>query len=295
MTSRLVRAALCALLTALITFPLFAAGADALSLSGWPQNPRSMSEVGRGAAVVFSPDLTVQGNRAFYESLGFVYLEGPDWADILEKIRQHNRGSLNRIRVVVLETHGTNGNGLKLQDGHEPRDQRSYVAVGALQQALTEACVSVCLISACNAGRLFRPGIFSRLDRDVEDPLFLPATCGIVESVATEPALAPKTVMVRRSDSNLETLMEGSLNELDPDVRASFSRATGDGFVISTMLIELLLRDPALQLASSGWVEEKSRADLSSREIESLFRRFVRYVARTSTLSPGLKTAANTE
>ena len=39
-----------------------------------------------------------------------------------------------RIGTLILETHGTNGNGLKVQESYEPTAARSYISVGALQE-----------------------------------------------------------------------------------------------------------------------------------------------------------------
>src|SRR5512134_2520137 len=88
----------------------------------------SPGESGRGVAIVFSPDLSVPGNCDFYSALGFACFEDTDWTRVLAAIRDHGE-----MRVVVLETHGTNGHGLKLQRSKDPQAERSYVSVAALQ------------------------------------------------------------------------------------------------------------------------------------------------------------------
>ena len=112
-----------------------------LLTSAWPQrNISTVSETGRGIAIVFSPDLSVEGNCSFYSALGFTCFDGADWGVLLDAITAHNHDpEAVPIRTVVLETHGTNGNGLKLQRGHDEQDERSYVSVGALEERLSEA------------------------------------------------------------------------------------------------------------------------------------------------------------
>src|SRR6266487_6703883 len=88
--------------------------------TAWPDPtaPR-LSEIGRGVGVVFSPDLSVSGNCRFYQTLGFACFQDADWSRILDQIHQHNVAHPDRrIYKLVLETHGTNGNGLKLQKSY---------------------------------------------------------------------------------------------------------------------------------------------------------------------------------
>src|SRR5215813_10509051 len=82
----------------------------------WPGLAKRMSEIGRGVGVVFSPDLSVKDNCRFYDALGFACFQDADWTNVLAQI--HTFNLLNperRIATLILETHGTNGNGLKVQ------------------------------------------------------------------------------------------------------------------------------------------------------------------------------------
>src|SRR5436190_6308876 len=99
---------------------LFAANAYAITpteyllAKAWPYELRSkVGDVGRGVGIVFSPDLSVPGNCRFYQSMGFACFEDADWDTVLSGIRTWNILYPDRaIRTLVLETHGTNGNGL---------------------------------------------------------------------------------------------------------------------------------------------------------------------------------------
>jgi hypothetical protein len=245
----------------------------ALSLAVNPE-PLTLAEIGTGKAIVFSPDLSVPGNRDFYERLGFLYFDSPDWSTVLDTIGRSPRP----IELVILETHGTNGSGLKLQEGKKSNAARSYVSIGGLQERLERAGVSVAVVSACNAGRLFRPEIYSVLRPDPREPLFLPATLGIVHASHDFEPGSSSVQLMRRKQSNLETLMEGRLRELSPEARVAFRTDEGDQFVVSSMLIQILLRDPSLELIGDGWEEKISRADISPAEREALFQRFLRYL-----------------
>jgi hypothetical protein len=99
--------------------------------------PRRLSDIGRGKAVIFSPDFSEPGNRKFYERLGFLYIEDASWQKALNKVIARNYWHPeNRIETLILETHGTNGNGLKLQAGSLRSAARSYVSVAAVQEKL---------------------------------------------------------------------------------------------------------------------------------------------------------------
>jgi hypothetical protein len=101
--------------------------------AAWPARGEinRLSDIGRGKAVIFSPDFSAPGNREFYSRLGFAYFEAPGWEEILDQIQEHNRTNTgDKIQAVILETHGTNGHGLKLQTGDAPRAKRSYISVG---------------------------------------------------------------------------------------------------------------------------------------------------------------------
>src|SRR5205823_1893451 len=122
----------------------------------WPEGHASrISEIGRGVGVVFSPDLSVADNCTFYKSVGFACFQDADWNRILTQIHRYNvENPARRITTLVLETHGTNGNGLKLQRSYDPSAERSYISVGALQQQLEPEGIFNVVISACNSGRL---------------------------------------------------------------------------------------------------------------------------------------------
>lgn len=259
----------------------YAAAIDAAADRPWRtfDEVGKLAEIGAGIAVVFSPDLAVPGNREFYERLGFVYVETPNWN---EALRELDRGFANDgIRLAVIETHGTNGHGLKVQLGSEPGASRSYVSLGGLQERLGESGIPAAVISACNSGRLFRPGIYEALAPVENDPLFLPATLGIVDASRSFERDGSPVRMLRRAESNLETLMEGEVREFGSATRAVLdggsnrSLSGGGRFIVSTMLLQMLLGDESLQLTSEGHVDHLSRKDFTPEQRESLFRRFV--------------------
>src|SRR6185436_18227944 len=101
------------------------------------------------------------------------------WEMVVEDIRCRNASAApeDAISVVILEAHGTHGNGLKLQVSAAKKAWRSYAAVGALAERLGTAGVRTCVLAACNSRRLLRPEIYHELDRT---RLFLPATLGIM-------------------------------------------------------------------------------------------------------------------
>jgi hypothetical protein len=117
------------------------------------QPANELTELGKGQGIVFSPDLAARGNRRFYERLGFAYWEGADWAEVLASIRQHNQAHPDRqVRQIFLETHGSNGHGLKLQQSLNPAAARSYISLGALQEQLAQTGVQRLVLTACNTG-----------------------------------------------------------------------------------------------------------------------------------------------
>src|SRR5262245_33599339 len=96
-----------------------------------------LKKLGERRAIVFSPDFAASGNRQFYEGLGFVYLESADWRWVMKEIRRVNRSRTEgSIREIFFETHGSNGNGLKLQRSQLRSAPRSYISLGALQELL---------------------------------------------------------------------------------------------------------------------------------------------------------------
>lgn len=261
--------------TVFLTLSLLAAGTGlhASPLAG--RSVSSLSDIGRGIAVIFSPDLTAPGSRAFYGRLGFDYIETPSWAEALNELRNSND-----VRLVIVETHGTNGHGLKIQLSGEPGAARSYISVGALQEQIENAGIPVAVISACNSGRLFRPGIYKALDPAPDEPLFLPATLGILQASARFDPAQSRATLLRRQESNLESLLEGKISEFSNLTRGllELDDLADQPFVVSTMLIQMLLDDPALELTPQGYVETLSRKDFTAQERERLFLRFVDYV-----------------
>lgn len=263
-----------------------AAGARAESFA-WPDPPR-IDRIGAGAAIIFTPDLALPGNRAVYERLGFLYIETSDWPEAIATIERRNALLPDDpIRSVILETHGTNGHGLKLQESKAPGAPRSYIAAGALQETLGAAGAARAFISACNAGRLLRPRIFRALDRDPGDPLFLPPTLGIVDASPQFDPQSSRVEILRREKSHLETLMHASTTELGPQSRAILEKDGGETrFAISTMFIQLVTRDPHLRLASAGWVAERSRGEIDREDAERLLRRFVGWLESVAGSEP---------
>jgi hypothetical protein len=263
------------LLLAIFLLTASAAGAEREDLAhstGW-QN------LGQGVAVIFTPDLSVPTNRHFYEALGFLYLESDSWLEVIAELKSHNATNRDHpVRSVVVESHGTNGHGLKLQGGRARVAPRSYISVGGLQQELEPAGITTVVLSACNSGRLFRPEIYRALDRSSGDRLFLPPTRGIVDASADFDHDASPVRMLRRATSHLETLMHAFTSELPGDVAAVLEERN-DGepfeFVISTMLIQLIIEDQELRLTEEGHEVRLSRHDLTRAESEALLRRFI--------------------
>ena len=259
----------------------------------WPRAARfeRLAEIGRGKGIVFSPDFSVPENRRFYERLGFAYFEGADWHDVLARVRAHNRTHPERpIETLILEAHGTNGHGLKLQAGGAPKAPRSYVSVGGLQQQLAGAGVRLSVIAACNSGRLFRPEIYNTLDTHPGDPLFLPATRGVVNAAPGFRANESDMRVLYPAASHLEAANEGYIREFAPRAIALLgggpgaetavrpAGATDARFVVSDALIGMLLNDPGLKLTAEGYVTEKSAGAFAAAESESLMQRFIALV-----------------
>src|SRR3954462_14896476 len=243
---------------------LFAAGlssaADNSSLflldRAWPDvASRRVSEIGRGVGVVFSPDLSVADNCRFYESLGFACFQDADWEKILDDVHRHNvLYPERRIFTLILETHGTNGNGLKLQTSYDSDANRSYISAGALQQRLEPEGIYYVIISACNSGRLLRPAIYNQLDPNNGDKLFLPATKGIVNASPDFVASRSAVTIITPQSSHIETTLVGKLPELSaparrpiPESARSLGIAPPKEFAVSDMMVAMLTRDPQLQ------------------------------------------------
>jgi len=252
-----------------------------------PYDPYArLSEIGHGVGIVFTPDLSVPGNCRFYDSLGFACFEGAEWNRVLDDIRLHNIfHPENRVRTLIVETHGTNGNGLKLQRGHTPNDDRSYISVGALQERLEPDGVRYIIISACNSGRLLRPAIYRTLDPNPGDKLFLPPTCGIVSASADFDASRSRVTVITPGASHIETSLAANVKELAPVTRkliADSAKARKlrppQQFAVSDMLMEMLLRDPRLTLTTSGYVDDLSKDIAPVDASEQLYKSFIAYL-----------------
>jgi hypothetical protein len=279
-----------------LTAVLLFAAASALALDAssmhllnqaWPDvKSMHVSDIGRGVGVVFSPDLSVPGNCRFYQALGFACFQSANWEEILDEIHSHNLlYPERRIATLVLETHGTNGNGLKLQDSYDRNADRSYISVGALQERLEPEGIYFVIISACNSGRLLRPDIYNALDPYNGDKLFLPATCGIVNASPGFDSVHSPVMVITPSASHIETTLVGNVKELAPAARrAVLESAQGlwirppTDFAISDMMVEMLTRDAHLELAVNRYVDRLSREIQPQDRSEKNFSRFVRYV-----------------
>jgi len=255
--------------------------------TAWPRLPApKMSEIGRGVGVVFSPDLSVPHNCRFYESLGFACFQDADWGHVIDGIHLFNlKHPDRRIYTLILETHGTNGNGLKLQKSYSPTTERSYASVGALQEKLEPAGIYYLIISACNSGRLLRRYIHNELDVYNGDKLFLPATCGIINaSPWFNDSLSAVTVVTPES-SHIETTLVGSVAELSPAARKLIVQSAKaqnitppTQFAISDIMMQILTRDAGLELAVNHVVEELSPVMQPADRSEELFKRFKTYL-----------------
>ncbi len=260
---------------------------QSLLAKAWPVEPRpKVNDLGRGVAVVFSPDLSVPGNCRFYQSLGFACYEETDWDVVLNGIRTHNILYPERaIRTVVLETHGTNGNGLKLQQSYDPEAERSYISVGALQERLEPDGVRYIIISACNSRRLLRPAIYRKLDPFNGDKLFLPATLGIINASASFDPARSGIVIATPAASHIESTLAASVSELSPASRRaltvsarSLSIEPPQQFAVSELLMEMMLRDPSLQLVTGESVDDLSRDIAPDATGEKLLRSFIKRI-----------------
>jgi hypothetical protein len=276
-----------AVLAFALSLPVRALDTNSLISDAWPHDSATrLSQLGHGVGVVFSPDLSVPGNCRFYQSLGFACFQDADWTRVLDDIRTYNIfHPENRVRTLVLETHGTNGNGLKLQRSYDPNADRSYIAVGALQEHLEPDGIRYIIISACNSRRLLRPAIYRTLDPNPGDKLFLPPTCGIVNADSDYDMTRSKIVVATPSASHIETTLVGNVHELAPVTRRVIAYAaslngvkTPTQFAISDIMMEMLLHDPRLELQTGESVEELSKEIRPQDEDEKLYKSFVAYV-----------------
>ncbi len=278
----------------------------ALLAHAWPAGTGArIDDIGRGVGVVFSPDLSVRNNCRFYEALGFACFQDANWETVLDDLHRHNvLYPENRIHTLILETHGTNGNGAKLQISYSPTADRSYISVGALQQRLEPEGIDYVIISACNSGRLLRPEIYARLDPYNGDKLFLPPTCGIVDATDDFEAGRNVVTIVRPAESHIETTLVGRIAELAPATRrALLASAKAKGiklpreFAISDLMVQMLTRDRRLKLVANTPVEEMSKEILTQDRSEENFKKFVTYMTAAGIrdsrgAAPAAKTAA---
>jgi hypothetical protein len=241
----------------------------------------TLDEIGSGKGIVFSPDLSEPGNREFFHALGFAYFEDPDWHSVVEQIRKYNAAHpRNRIETLLVLSHGTNGDALKLQAGSQQDAPRSYIAPAALQENLEGTGIRFCLLAACNAGRLFRPENYRTVRADAGNPLFETPTLGIINASKEFNPQKSSITIARRAESHLEVINECSLSELSPGAVAELSEdSKGDlkassRIAVPEMLIQLLLRDEELRLVLWGSETEKSRVETIDHVREDLLIRF---------------------
>lgn len=253
----------------------------------WLKSSKSdaLCEIGRGKGIVFSPDLSEPGNREFFRALGFAYFEDPDWRKVLSQLKDYNQSHPeSAVEVLLVQSHGTNGDALKLQNGKQPDALRSYISAGALLENLEDSGVHTCLLAACNAGRLFRPENYHAVTGIEGNRLFLPPTLGIINASSN---FAPSQIGVtatRRAESHIEVINECHVSEFSPVTRTALiggSNArlkTTSRIAVPEMLIQLLLQDDRLHLVSEGFEVEKSEAETDDNYRERLISRFLRFV-----------------
>ena len=257
---------------------LFAVSVALSAFAAQAMTHTPLSAIGRGAAIVFSPDLSIERNCAFYERLGFACYASASWEEVLEAIRCRNESASpeDAISVVILEAHGTQGNGLKLQSSSARNASRSYAAIGALRERLGTAGVRYCVLAACNSRRLLRPAIYHTLDRG---RLHLPATLGIIDAESRD-ADAAEVRLLARADSHIESLSVGKTAELSPPTLNALGLAGCDPmrFVVSDMLVQLLTRDPSLDLREATPVNRLKLETPEDAYADDLFERFVTHL-----------------
>jgi hypothetical protein len=293
------------ILATLLLFALGASAADTtevLLAKAWPARIAGLEEIGTGVGIVFTPDLSVKNNCRFFQALGFACFDSADWLQIVSDIHAYNIDHPGRrIRTLILETHGTNGNGLKVQTGKNPDDDRSYISVAALQEMVEPVGVRYIIISACNSGRLLRPEIYRKLNPKNGDKLFLPATRGIIDASDDFDAKRTTVTVITPVNSHIETTLVGSLRELGPETRTALDAAAQKRelelpkqFAVSEMLIQMLLRDPALQLRTGAHVDALSKEQTSAEASERIFKAFVEHldVLAARVIAPAVNSVA---
>lgn len=252
----------------------------------WVRNTKSpaLRDLGRGKGIVFSPDLSEPGNREFFGALGFAYFEDADWHVVLDQLHTYNRSHPeNPVEVLFVQSHGTNGDALKLQNGNQPDLPRSYVSPAGLLEGLAGTGVRTVLLGACNAGRLFRPENYHTVTAGEGNRLFEPATLGVINASRDFDSLQSDITIARRAESHLEVINECHLSEFSPITRSALLSASGGlnaktRIAVPEMLIQLVLNDEQLHLVSDGFEIEKSRAETNDNYRERLISRFLLYV-----------------
>jgi hypothetical protein len=245
----------------------------------------ALCEIGRGKGIVFSPDLSEPGNREFFRTLGFAYFEDPDWRNVLRQLKAFNQSHRHSpVEVLLIQSHGTNGDALKLQNGNQDDALRSYISAGALMESLEDSGVHTCLLAACNAGRLFRPENFHAVRADEGNRLFEPATLGVIDASSDFDPSQSGVTAARRAESHLEVISECALSEFAPATRGRLIESSNNRLresarlAVPEMLIQLLLQDKRLHLVSEGFEIEKSRSETDETYREHLITRFLRFV-----------------
>jgi hypothetical protein len=255
--------------------------------AGWTdsQKVETLCELGRGKGIVFSPDLSEPGNREFFRALGFAYFEDPDWHNVLNQIKAYNRSHPESpVEVLLIHSHGTNGDALKLQRGSQPSADRSYISAGGLLESLEGSGVRTCLLAACNAGRLLRPENFHEVKPVEGNRLFEPATLGIINASPSFDASRSSITIGRRAESHIEVINECRISEFSPVARELLSEGSNarlkgtSRIAVPEMLIQLLLEDRRLHLVSEGFEVVRSSAETDDNYREQLIARFLRLV-----------------
>lgn len=255
--------------------------------AGWTESHKikSLAELGRGKGIVFSPDLSEPGNREFFQALGFAYFQDPDWRNVLRQLKAYNEAHpQSPIEVLLIQSHGTNGDGLKLQNNNQPGAPRSYISVGGLLENLEDSGVRICLLAACNAGRLLRPENFHEVKASEGNRLFEPATLGIINASEAFDASESSIAIGRRAESHIEVINECRISEFAPATRAALVEGSNGRLKATTriavpeMLIQLLVDDERLKLVSEGYEVVRSSAETNDGYREHLISEFLRFV-----------------
>jgi hypothetical protein len=101
--------------------------------------------------------------------------------------------------------------------------------------------------------------------------------------------------------SHIETTLVGALRELAPATRDALQAAAKERgielppkFAVSEMLIQMLTRDPRLQLRTGAHVEELSKEQTTPEASEQLFHAFVAHLDFVAAREPRTQTASKT-